>query len=146
MIKSHPASESLKIPAGVKLINVSVGLLVNQEGKVLITQRPSHVSYGNFWEFPGGKIETGETAEMALLREIQEELNVSVMSYGYIGFVRHQTPEFLINLYGFCVKHFEGIPLPQTLQLDLRWVEFKELSNYSFPEATVQLISRYLNR
>jgi len=86
----------------VKKVNV-VAAIIKQDNKIFATQR----GYGNFkgfWEFPGGKIETGETPEEALIREIKEELNVEIIVGDHIGTVEYDYPDFHLSMQCFMAE------------------------------------------
>ena len=80
------------------MINVVAAIIKNGEGKILITQRNFKKSQGGLWEFPGGKIEKGETREEAIIREIKEELTIEINVESYLGEKVFEYPEKSINL------------------------------------------------
>ena len=75
------------------MINVAAAVIVNKDGKILVTQRSKNDNLSLKWEFPGGKIEDGETAEECLKREIMEELNLEIEVLGYLGSCKYDTGE-----------------------------------------------------
>ena len=94
------------------LIDVVAALIKDASGKVLIAKRKLESSNGGVWEFPGGKVDAGETKEQAIVREIAEELGCVVLLQGSVGFVEHSYPHLAIRLHGFWATVQEGIPMP----------------------------------
>lgn len=121
-------------------MRVAVGVIQNAQGRFLITQRPHHTSHGGFWEFPGGKLQDGESAEAALIRELKEEINLDVQSSTFISEIVHDYEDKQVTLLVFQVKAYRGQPICRESQLDLRWVAGSDLSQYSFPKANHKLL------
>lgn len=121
-------------------MKVAVAVIYNEQGHILIAQRPLHAAHGGMWEFPGGKLEPNELAETALVREIKEEVGLDILDYSFLGEIVHHYGSKVVNLLIFAVKKFQGEPFKREAQLDLRWVEVNTLSEYSFPEANSQII------
>lgn len=111
------------------MLNVAIGLIYNLDGRILITQRGPTLSMAGFWEFPGGKLEPGETTEMALIREIKEEVNLEVLASDLIL----EIPDQQRVLSVFLITQFEGEASLQETQQDLRWVAPHSLAQYAFP-------------
>ena len=123
-----------------KIIEVSAGL-VFRDGKLLITQRPASGHLAGLWEFPGGKLEPGETFEQALHRELMEELGIEVTILGLIESITHRYPEKTVHLqfYRCGWKRHE----PQAIGCPaLAWVTRDELSLYEFPAADATLLDQ----
>lgn len=120
---------------------VVAAALVDPQGRVLVAQRPQGKSLAGLWEFPGGKVEAGETPEAALVRELAEELAITVdeATLQAIGFVSHAYPTFhlLMLLYG--CRHWAGALLGQQGQA-LQWVATAELAALEMPPADVPLL------
>src|SRR5205807_5743441 len=94
---------------------------------------------GGFWEFPGGKRETGESLEECLHRELKEELGIDITPGSPFHIIRHEYPEKLVELHFFCCTIHSGAP--QILGCEeWRWVAPKDLSNYEFPPADRSII------
>lgn len=116
-------------------MKVAVAVIFDGSQRVLITRRPDHVPHAGMWEFPGGKLESGEEAPQALKREILEEVGLRILSSEYLGEVVFQYPDKNVTLLVFFVLQFTGEARCCESQTDLRWVERSELANYQFPEA-----------
>jgi len=125
------------------VIKVSVAIITDRQKRILITQRAAHISHGGFWEFPGGKVESYEPPEIALLREVREEVGLDVVSYRYLGEVHHRYDEYQVILYGYHVQKYGGEASICESQTGLCWVYLNELENYNFPLANKELIRRY---
>ncbi|ADD69665.1 NUDIX hydrolase [Denitrovibrio acetiphilus DSM 12809] len=85
-----------------------VAAVIEKNGKFLIAQRPEHAHLGSQWEFPGGKIEPGETHEQALVREIKEELSINICPGNLIGDIIHNSPERCVHLYFYKAVYEDG--------------------------------------
>lgn len=122
------------------LIQVAIGVVVNQQQQMLISQRHAQQHLGNQWEFPGGKLEVGETATQALARELAEELGILVQhSRPLIEFVHHYA-ERSVHLHVFVVTHWHG--QPQSLEHQpLRWVSLTQIDDYPLPAANLPIVS-----
>lgn len=121
-------------------MKVAVGVIVDEEGRILLTQRPLHVAHGGSWEFPGGKLEENETAEVALRREMKEEIDIDVVDCRFMGEIHHQYPTNRIQLIIFEITAFIGTPRCLEGQLAMQWVEKKALNPEHFPEANKAVI------
>jgi 8-oxo-dGTP diphosphatase len=111
------------------------------EGRLLLAQRPPGKSFAGMWEFPGGKIEPGETPEEALRREIHEELGLALGELTPLTFVSHAYPDFHLVMPVFWVRRWEGTPTPKEGQT-LAWVARKDFLSYldKTPPADVPLL------
>lgn len=125
------------------LVRVAVGLVTDRHKRLLITQRSPEISHGGFWEFPGGKLELHEAPEVALFRELKEEVRIQVLAYRYLGEVHHEYDKYRVKLYGYHVTMHRGQAICGESQIDLRWVASDELQNYKFPQANSDLIIKY---
>ena len=108
-------------------IDVAVGILVDHEDRVLIAQRPEGTHQGGWWEFPGGKLQCGETPLEGLTRELREELGIEVRSAQPLLAYRHEYPERIVDLHVWRVTEFTGEPIGVEGQ-PLRWVSIAELA------------------
>lgn len=113
--------------------HIAVGV-VHRNGKVLITRRKPEGLLGGMWEFPGGKVREGESVEQACLREIAEEVNLSVAIDQRIARVKHTYSHFKIVMDVFFCRFLKG-KVKLTGPVDYRWVTFPELDDYPFPAA-----------
>jgi len=124
----------------MKLLQVAVGVIQNTEGQVLISLRDESLHQGGLWEFPGGKIESGESAEQALARELKEELAITVISATPLITVKHQYPDLSVQLNVFLVEHFSG-DAKSCEDQPFKWVNPAELTNHAFPAANQPIIT-----
>ncbi len=121
-------------------MRIVVAVIFDDQGRVLITRRAMHSSHGGMWEFPGGKLEAEELPTAGLIREIKEEVGLDILTYSFLGEIVHDYGTKIVNLLVFRVEEYWGEALLRESQLDLRWVEVKDLSDYSFPAANGQII------
>lgn len=121
------------------VIEVAVGAVVDDRGRVLVALRPDHVHQGGKWEFPGGKREPGETGEAALKRELHEELGISVRSASPLITLTHRYPDKTVVLNVWRVDAFDGEPAGLEGQ-PVRWREINNLSAGEFPPANHGII------
>jgi 8-oxo-dGTP diphosphatase len=96
--------------AGRPVTEVAVGVLVQPDGRYLLAQRPAGKPYEGYWEFPGGKLEPGETVEAALARELHEELGIDVQSSHRWHVLEHDYPHAYVRLYFCKVTAWDGEP------------------------------------
>lgn len=122
------------------VIEVAAGL-VFRAGKLLITQRRAGTHLGGLWEFPGGKREPQETFEQCLIRELREELGITVAVGELFESVLHTYPERQVALKFFLGQLIQGEPQPLECAA-VQWVSRTELNNYAFPAADAQLLTR----
>ncbi|MGO4851904.1 8-oxo-dGTP diphosphatase MutT [Phaeovulum sp. W22_SRMD_FR3] len=125
----------------MKLLLVSAVALIDTDGRILLAQRPEGKSLAGLWEFPGGKVEPGETPEEALIRELQEELGINTWKscLAPLTFASHNYPEFHLLMPLFACRKWEGIIQPREGQ-KLAWVRAADLRNYPMPPADEPLI------
>ncbi|MEP2642591.1 8-oxo-dGTP diphosphatase MutT [Roseobacter sp.] len=126
----------------MKLVLVSAVALIDVDGRVLLAQRPEGKSMAGLWEFPGGKIEPGETPEAALVRELQEELGINTWQscLAPLTFASHSYDNFHLLMPLFACRKWEGTPIPKENQ-QLKWVKPAALKDYPMPKADIPLIS-----
>ncbi|MEO1398155.1 MAG: (deoxy)nucleoside triphosphate pyrophosphohydrolase [Pseudomonadota bacterium] len=124
-----------------KLVFVVACALVDPDNRVLLAQRPPDKSMAGLWEFPGGKLETGETPEEALIRELAEELGIEtkVSCLAPLTFASHSYDDFHLMMPLFVCRRWWGIVQPQEGQV-LKWVRSENLRDYPMPEADIPLI------
>ena len=122
-----------------------VAALIWQGEQFMICQRPAHKARGLLWEFVGGKVESGETKEQALIRECREELAVTVSVGEVFMDVTHEYPDLTVHLTLFNAEIAEG--KPQMLEHnDIRWITSREISDYDFCPADVDILSEIRRR
>jgi 8-oxo-dGTP diphosphatase len=128
----------------VKTVLVSAVALIDKDGRILIAQRPEGKSMAGLWEFPGGKIEEGETPEAALIRELYEELGIETWAscLAPITFASHAYDSFHLLMPVFACRKWDGIPQPKEGQT-LKWVFARDLVKYPMPPADVPLIAHF---
>lgn len=119
-------------------VHVVVALILEGD-KVLIALRPDHLHKGGYWEFPGGKVDKGEQPQDALVREIKEELAMTVLESEPLFQIYHDYPEKSVVLDIWEVSAFEGEATGNEGQ-QIRWVNISELDQYQFPEANAAII------
>jgi len=125
----------------VKIVLVSAVALIDSDGRVLLAQRPEGNSLAGLWEFPGGKVEPGETPEAALIRELREELGIDTVAscLAPLTFASHSYPDFHLLMPLFACRRWQGIPVAQEGQM-LKWVQARDLRDYPMPPADIPLI------
>lgn len=125
-------------------IHVAVGVILNTDNQVLLAKRPSHLHQGNKWEFPGGKVESGETCSQALIRELREEVNLIVIDTSPLMTISHDYPDKEVFLDIHTVNSFTGTPEGLEGQQVL-WADLDNLKEYDFPEANTPIIDKLLS-
>lgn len=125
----------------MKIVLVSAVALIDIDGRVLLAQRPEGKAMAGLWEFPGGKVEAGETPEAALIRELQEELGIDTRAscLAPLAFASHSYPEFHLLMPLFACRRWEGSVVPREGQR-LTWVRPAEMRSYPMPPADEPLI------
>ena len=123
------------------MVLVAAVALIDADGRVLLAQRPPGKSMAGLWEFPGGKVEPGETPEAALIRELQEELGIDTWTscLAPLTFASHSYDDFHLLMPVFACRRWNGIVRPQEGQT-LAWVKAQDLRNYDMPPADIPLI------
>lgn len=122
---------------------IGVAVIWNEAGQILIDKRREQGLHGGFWEFPGGKIEPGETIEACIKREIMEELGIVIEVGESLMTIEHDYTKFTITLNVHHCRHVSGEP--QTIECDeIRWVTLDEIDQFTFPKANEQIIAALL--
>ena len=126
----------------MKTVLVSAVALIDPDGRVMLAQRPEGKSLAGLWEFPGGKVELGETPEAALIRELHEELAIDTWQscLAPLTFASHSYDDFHLLMPLFACRKWQGTPMPQEGQT-LKWVRVKDLRDYPMPPADIPLIA-----
>ncbi len=129
--------------ADVPMLLVSAVALIDADDRVLLARRPEGKSMAGLWEFPGGKLQEGETPEAALIRELAEELGIDTHEscLAPIGFASHAYDEFHLLMPLFVCHVWEGTPTPREGQ-ELSWVRPNALRDYPMPPADVPLVAQ----
>ena len=121
--------------------------IIEKDGKILIAKRKQNDNlFSGFWEFPGGKIEEGETPEECMARELKEELDIEVEVGELIKSSKHQYPHGEFELLAYKVTHIRG-KIVLNDHDEIKWVTIDEMPNFSFPPADTPIIHylKYLN-
>ena len=124
------------------IVLVAAGALINANGEVLLAQRPEDKSMGGLWEFPGGKVDDGETPEFALMRELEEELGIETRPgcYHPIAFASHTYDDFHLLMPLFACRKWLGEPKLIEHQA-FAWVKPVDMLDYPMPEADLPLVT-----
>ena len=132
-----PATE-----ANLRLVLVSAVALVDADGRILLAQRPAGKPLAGLWEFPGGKVNPGETPEMALIRELSEELGIDVAAscLAPFTFASYTYPDFHLLMPLYICRKWSGIPTAREGQR-LAWVRPARLGDYPMPPADPPLVA-----
>ncbi|NJR13216.1 MAG: 8-oxo-dGTP diphosphatase MutT [Phyllobacteriaceae bacterium] len=125
----------------MKLLLVAACALVDPDGRVLIAQRPEGKAMAGLWEFPGGKVEPGETPEECLIRELEEEIGIIAKAacLAPLTFASHSYERFHLLMPLYICRRFEGIAQPREGQA-LKWVRARDLRAFPMPPADEPLI------
>lgn len=139
---STPSPSPEALPADRPIVLVAAAALIDVDGRVLICQRPEGKSLAGLWEFPGGKVEKGETPEQCLIRELHEELGITVAQACLAPFVfashTYETFHLLMPLY--LLRRWEGQVTAKEHKA-MAWVKPDKLSDYDMPPADLPLVA-----
>lgn len=124
----------------MRLIHVVAAALVNGDGQVLLAQRPEGKSLAGLWEFPGGKLEPGESPEAALARELDEELGITAPQLEPFTFVSFAYPEFHLVMLLYWCRGWTGVPVGRDGQA-LRWETPAAMAGLPMPPADLPLVA-----
>jgi 8-oxo-dGTP diphosphatase len=129
-----------------KIVLVAACSLVDADGRVLIAQRPPDKTLAGLWEFPGGKIENGERPEETLIRELREELGITVSEacLAPLTFASHSYPDFHLLMPLYICRRWEGTVAAREGQ-QITWVKPNRLREYEMPPADVPLVSHLMS-
>lgn len=125
--------------------NIGVAVIRNAEGLILIDRRLEEGLLGGLWEFPGGKIEPGETVQECIEREVREELDIAIAIDEHLITLNHAYTHFKVNLQVYLCTYVSGEPKPLESQ-ELRWVTLTEIDEFPFPKANQQIIQALRDR
>jgi 8-oxo-dGTP diphosphatase len=122
-----------------KIVEVAVGLIFNKQQEILLAWRDEHKVPGNCWEFPGGKIETGESGYQALCRELFEEIGIEVGEAFELPSIFHSYEHVQVVLQPWQVKQYQGIPQGLEGQ-KIKWVSLNKLHKMILPSANKAIV------
>jgi A/G-specific adenine glycosylase len=129
-------------PAKKPHYNIAVGIVWNK-GQILISKRRENGLLGGLWEFPGGKIEGGENAEICIIREIKEELGVYVKPTTFLKQIKHAYTHFSITMDAYNCDFLHGCPQPLGCD-DWRWIRPGQIKTLPFPKANHKLFDKII--
>ncbi len=129
---------SISSPTPHKQIGVAV--INNNQGKILIDRRKQTGEMGGLWEFPGGKIEAGETIKECIKREVKEELDIEIKVGDLLTTITHAYKTFNVTIYVHDCQHLSGNPQPLECE-EIHWVEAAQMNQYQFPQANTQIVN-----
>ena len=120
----------------MKLVLVAAAALIDRDSRVLLAKRPPEARMGGLWEYPGGKIEPGETPEEALLRELHEELSIETWDscLAPLTFASHSYEDFHLLMPLFACRKWTGMPRCNA-HSELKWVRPNDIANFPMPPA-----------
>ena len=126
----------------MKLLLVAAVALIDVDGRVLLAERPAGKSLAGLWEFPGGKVEPGETPEAALIRELDEELGIGTWAscLAPLSFTSHTYPDFHLLMPLYACRKWQGVPQARE-HAALKWVKAPDLAQYPMPPADLPLVA-----
>lgn len=129
-------------PGGRPILLVAAAALIDPDGRVLLARRPPGRSMAGLWEFPGGKVEPGETPEGALIRELAEELGIGTWAscLAPITFASHAYDDFHLLMPLYACRRWEGQAAARERQ-ELAWVKPREMRDLSMPPADIPLVA-----
>lgn len=120
--------------------SIGVAVIWNDDGHILIDKRLPQGVMGGLWEFPGGKIQPGETVQDCIRREIYEEIGIAIAVQDHLITVEHSYNDFRITLEVYNCTHLHGVPQALECQ-EIRWVTLAEIDQFSFPQANQKIIA-----
>ena len=128
------------------LVIVAAAALVRSDGRLLLAQRPMGKAMAGLWEFPGGKVEAGESLQGALARELREELGLAVAEadMSAFSFAAHEYERFRLLMPVFLVRRWGGEPEAREGQ-QLAWVSAEEIGSYPAPAADIPLFAQFID-
>ena len=118
---------------------IGVAVISDTQGKIIIDRRQAKGEMGGLWEFPGGKIEPGETIKECIKREIKEELEIEIKVGDRLTTIIHDYTTFKVTLYVHLCQHLSGKPQPIECD-EIHWVDVSSMNNYQFPQANAKII------
>ncbi len=122
---------------------ISIAIVQNEQKQLLISRRQQGKHLAGKWEFPGGKVEQGESLEGAMLRELKEEVGLSATQFTLFDSLNFQYDKLNLSLHFYLVKAYDGEPVSLEGQ-EIKWVGVSQLSEYEFPKANLSVINKLL--
>ncbi len=140
------ASSAAAAAAPARILLVAACAMIDPDGRVLLAQRPAGKTLAGLWEFPGGKLDPGETPEAALVRELREELGVETAKscLAPLAFASHSYPDFHLLMPLFACRVWQGNPTPREGQR-LAWVRKADFRSYPMPPADEPLVAQLVD-
>jgi 8-oxo-dGTP diphosphatase len=134
--------ENERAPGAKPVVFVVAVALIDVDGRILLAQRPPGKKMAGLWEFPGGKVQTGETPEAALVRELREELDIDTRRscLAPLAFASHAYDDFHLVMPLYLCRIWQGTPRPVEGQV-LKWVRPYDLGNFEMPAADRPLVA-----
>ncbi|MCG9665247.1 8-oxo-dGTP diphosphatase MutT [Vibrio mediterranei] len=130
----------------MKRVHIVAAIIFNQDkSQIYITKRPDNLHRGGFWEFPGGKVELGESVGEAITRELFEEIDIKVKEFELFEHLLHDYPEKSLEFDFISVTSFDNEPYGKEGQEGC-WVNIADLPNYAFPEANVPILNKVVEK
>jgi 8-oxo-dGTP diphosphatase len=126
-----------------RMIEVAAAIIENEQGQILIARRKKGKSQAGMWEFPGGKLESGESPEECLVRELQEEMGIEIAPYAWFGVNEHDYGTVRIKLIAYLAKYSTG-EIRLADHDEYRWVNREELREYKWAPADVPFVGRLM--
>ncbi|WP_342539726.1 (deoxy)nucleoside triphosphate pyrophosphohydrolase [Sporosarcina sp. FSL K6-1540] len=128
-----------------KTVHVVGAIIENENGEILCALRGPAMTLPNYWEFPGGKIEEGETKEEALKREIHEELGCAIEVFHQVEDTTYEYEKIIVRLETFMSKIISGIPTLSE-HVEIRWISREKLLSLNWAPADIPAVERVLTR
>lgn len=123
----------------MKKQTISIAIVQNKQQQLLISRRQKGQHLAGKWEFPGGKVQEGEALELAMLRELKEEVGLKAIEYELFESLNFNYDQLQLNLHFYLVSEYSGTA--QSLEgQEIKWIAPNELSDYDFPEANISVI------
>ena len=124
-----------------KVVQGAVGVIRSPDNLFLISKRPEHTTLAGLWEFPGGKLDEGETAKETVIRELSEEVGITVLNAESFHHIYYDYPDFSVDLAIFLVDEFLGVGEGLEGQ-EVQWVTAAEFEHYNFVPASLSLLKK----
>ena len=128
-----------------KTIEVVVGVIINQKKEILLSLRAAHQILSDYWEFPGGKLEQGETGYQALCRELIEEIDIQIIDASPLPDLCYEYPNYIVKLYPWLIKQYTGKPIGREGQT-IAWKNLLEINSLKLLPANYRIIEEVQQR